>query len=85
MVLELAPAERDALLARTARLDAVRVRVEEFGGETSLKLTARPAVLPATMRSAVRALARISKASIAASRFRRRSSGSPRRWRVTRR
>jgi DNA mismatch repair protein MutL len=58
MVLELAPAERDALLSRTAALEQFGFEVEEFGGDTSLKLTAVPAVLPRDeCEAAVRALA----------------------------
>jgi DNA mismatch repair protein MutL len=58
MVLELAPAERDALLARTAALEQFGFDVEEFGGDTSVKLTAVPALLPRDeSETAVRALA----------------------------
>ena len=58
MVLELAPAERDALLARTTALAQFGFDVEEFGGETSAKVTAVPALLPRDeCETAVRALA----------------------------
>jgi DNA mismatch repair protein MutL len=57
MVIELAPAERGALLARTAALGRFGFDVEEFGGETSVKLTAVPALLPRDeCEAAVRAL-----------------------------
>jgi DNA mismatch repair protein MutL len=58
LVLELAPSERDALLARVAALETVGFEVEEFGGDTAVKLTAVPALLPrADCETAVRALA----------------------------
>jgi DNA mismatch repair protein MutL len=58
MVLELAPAERDALLSRSAALEQFGFDVEEFGGDTSIKLTAVPALLPRDeCETAVRALA----------------------------
>jgi DNA mismatch repair protein MutL len=58
MVLELAPPERDALLARVNALERFGFEVEEFGGDTALKLTAVPALLPRDeCETAVRALA----------------------------
>jgi DNA mismatch repair protein MutL len=45
MVLELAPSERAALLDRTAALERFGFEIEEFGGETALKVTALPALL----------------------------------------
>jgi DNA mismatch repair protein MutL len=58
MVLELAPAERSALLARAAALERFGFDLDEFGGDTSIKLTAVPALLPRDeCEAAVRALA----------------------------
>jgi DNA mismatch repair protein MutL len=58
VVLELAPAERAGLLQRTAALERFGFEVEEFGGETTVKITAMPAVLPRDeAEAAVRALA----------------------------
>lgn len=58
MVLDLAPAERDALLSRAKALETFGFEVEEFGGDTTLKLTAVPALLPRDeCDTAVRALA----------------------------
>ena len=58
MVLELAPAERDALLLRAKELVAFGFEVEEFGGDTTVKLTAVPALLPRdACETALRALA----------------------------
>jgi DNA mismatch repair protein MutL len=58
MVLELAPAERDALVSRAAALATSGFELEEFGGETTLKVTAVPAVLPRDeCETALRALA----------------------------
>ena len=58
IVLDLAAAEREALLSRTAALEASGFELEEFGGETTLKLTAVPALLPRDeCETAVRALA----------------------------
>jgi DNA mismatch repair protein MutL len=45
IVLELAPAERAALLARAPALERFGFDVEEFGGDTTLKLTSLPALL----------------------------------------
>ncbi len=58
MVLDLAPAERDALLTRAPALERFGFEVEEFGGDTTVKLTAVPALLPRDeCETAVRALA----------------------------
>jgi len=58
IVLELAPAERDALLGRAAALEAFGFDLEEFGGDTTVKLTGVPAILPRDeCETAVRALA----------------------------
>jgi DNA mismatch repair protein MutL len=58
MVLDLAPAERDALVSRARELQAFGFEVEEFGGDTTLKLTAVPALLPRDQcETALRALA----------------------------
>jgi DNA mismatch repair protein MutL len=58
MVVELAPPERDGLLARVKALETFGFEVEEFGGATSIKLTAVPALLPRDRcETAVRALA----------------------------
>ena len=58
MVLELASAERDALLLRARELATFGFEVEEFGGDTTLKLTALPALLPRdACETALRALA----------------------------
>ena len=57
MVIELAAAERDALVARGAALQRFGFDVEEFGGET-VKVTSVPALLPREeCEAAVRALA----------------------------
>jgi DNA mismatch repair protein MutL len=57
MVLELPPAERDALLSRAATLETFGFAVDEFGGST-VKLTAVPALLPRDeCETALRALA----------------------------
>ena len=58
MVLDMPPAERAALLARAPALERFGFDLEEFGGETSVKLTAVPAILPRDeCETAVRALA----------------------------
>jgi DNA mismatch repair protein MutL len=58
IILDLAPAERDALLARSSALERFGFEVEEFGGETTVKLTAMPAILPRDeCETAVRSLA----------------------------
>jgi DNA mismatch repair protein MutL len=58
MILELAPAGRDALVSRAAALATFGFELEEFGGETTLKVTAVPAVLPRDQcETALRALA----------------------------
>jgi DNA mismatch repair protein MutL len=57
-ILELAPAERDALLSRAAALATVGFELEEFGGETTVKVAAVPALLPRDeCETALRALA----------------------------
>lgn len=57
-ILELAPAERDALLSRAAALATVGFELEEFGGETTVKVAAMPALLPRDeCETALRALA----------------------------
>jgi DNA mismatch repair protein MutL len=57
MVLELPPAERDALVSRAAALETFGFAVDEFGGST-VKLTAVPALLPRDeCETALRALA----------------------------
>jgi DNA mismatch repair protein MutL len=58
MLLELAPAERAALLSRTKELSSFGFELEEFGGDTTLKVTAMPALLPRDeCATALRALA----------------------------
>ena len=58
MLLDLAPAERSALLSRAKELSAFGFEIEEFGGETTLKVTAVPALLPRDdCATALRALA----------------------------
>jgi len=57
MLLELSPAEREALLSRTSALETFGFEIEEFGGDT-VKLTAVPALLSCDdCETAVRALA----------------------------
>jgi DNA mismatch repair protein MutL len=57
LVLDLAPGERDALVARAQELARLGFEVEEFGGD-SVKVTAVPAILPRDESdAAVRALA----------------------------
>ena len=57
MMVELAPAERDALLARGGELQRFGFEVEEFGGDT-VKITSVPAILPREeCDAAIRALA----------------------------
>jgi DNA mismatch repair protein MutL len=57
MVLELPPAERDALVSRAAALETFGFAVDDFGGST-IKLTAVPALLPRDeCETALRALA----------------------------
>ena len=57
MMVELAPAERDALLARSGELVRFGFEVEEFGGDT-VKVTAVPVILPRDeCDAAIRALA----------------------------
>jgi DNA mismatch repair protein MutL len=57
MMVELAPAEREALVARAGELERFGFEVEEFGGDT-VKVTAVPAILPRDeCDSAIRALA----------------------------
>ncbi len=46
LLLDLAPAERAALLSRATELSTFGFEIEEFGGETTLKVTAVPAILP---------------------------------------
>jgi DNA mismatch repair protein MutL len=58
IVLDLAAAEREALLTRTTALEASGFEIEEFGGDTTVKVTAVPALLPRDdCETAVRALA----------------------------
>jgi len=58
LVLDLPAAEREALLTRAAALEASGFELEEFGGETTVKITAMPAILPRDeCETAVRALA----------------------------
>jgi DNA mismatch repair protein MutL len=58
IVLELAPAEREALLSRAPALTEVGFEIEEFGGDTSVKIGAVPALLPRDeCETAIRALA----------------------------
>jgi DNA mismatch repair protein MutL len=57
MMVELAPAEREALLARSGELVRFGFEVEEFGGDT-VKVTAVPVILPRDeCDAAIRALA----------------------------
>jgi DNA mismatch repair protein MutL len=57
MMVELAPAEREALIARARELERFGFEVEEFGGDT-VKVTAVPAILPRDeCDAAIRALA----------------------------
>jgi DNA mismatch repair protein MutL len=57
MMVELAPAERAALLARASELQRFGFEVEEFGGDT-IRVTAVPALLPRDeCDAAIRALA----------------------------
>jgi DNA mismatch repair protein MutL len=58
LLLDLAPAERAALLSRANELSSFGFEIEEFGGETTLKVTAVPALLPRDeCATALRALA----------------------------
>ena len=58
MLVEMSAAAREALMTRAGDLERLGFEVEEFGGDTSLKLTALPAVLPRDeCEAAVRALA----------------------------
>jgi DNA mismatch repair protein MutL len=57
ILLELSPAQRDALAQHAAALDRFGIEIEEFGGD-SVRLSAVPALLdPAECEAAVRALA----------------------------
>ena len=57
MLLELSPAQRDALGQHAAALDRFGIEIEEFGGD-SVRLSAVPTLLdPAECEAAVRALA----------------------------
>jgi DNA mismatch repair protein MutL len=57
MMLELSPAEREALVGRTEALETFGFEIEEFGGDT-VKVTAVPALLPHDESEvAIRALA----------------------------
>jgi DNA mismatch repair protein MutL len=57
LVIELSPAQRQALAAHAATLDRFGMELEEFGGD-SLRLSAVPAILePAECEAAVRTLA----------------------------
>jgi len=57
ILIEMSPAERQALAQHTPTLDRFGLEIEEFGGD-SLRLSAVPAILdPAACESAVRALA----------------------------
>jgi DNA mismatch repair protein MutL len=58
IVLDLPPAEREALLSRGSALAEAGFELEEFGGETTIKMTAMPAILPRDeCETALRALA----------------------------
>jgi DNA mismatch repair protein MutL len=58
MVLELAPAERAALVDRARALESLGFEIEEFGGDTTAKVAAVPALLPRDeAEAAVRSLA----------------------------
>jgi len=57
LVLELAPGEREARIARAKELERMGFEIEDFGGD-SVKITAVPAILPrAECDAAIRALA----------------------------
>jgi DNA mismatch repair protein MutL len=57
LLIELSPAQRQALIPHSETLDKFGLEIEEFGGD-SVRLTALPAVLdPAESEAAVRALA----------------------------
>ena len=57
ILIEMSPAERQALAQHTATLDRFGLEIEEFGGD-SLRLSAVPAILdPAECEATVRALA----------------------------
>ncbi len=57
ILIEMSPAERQALVPHVATLDRFGMEIEEFGGD-SIRLTALPAVLdPSACEAAVRALA----------------------------
>jgi len=57
LLIELSPAERQALIPHAATLEKFGVEIEEFGGD-SVRLSALPAVLdPAECEAAIRALA----------------------------
>ena len=57
ILLELSPAQREALKPHAATLDRFGLEIEEFGGD-SVRLTAVPALLqPAECEAAIRALA----------------------------
>lgn len=57
LLIELSPAERQALIPHAATLEKFGIEIEEFGGD-SVRLSALPAVLdPAACEAAIRALA----------------------------
>ena len=57
IVLDLPAAEREALVNRAAALEASGFELEEFGGDTTVKVTAVPALLPRDeCETAIRAL-----------------------------
>ena len=81
MLIELSPAQRQALIPHAATLEKFGLEIEEFGGD-SVRLSAVPAVLdPADMRSRrSRARRAISRGSIAARASRTRCAELRRRW-----
>ncbi len=83
MLIEMSPAQRQALAQHAATLERFGLEVEEFGGD-SLRLSAVPAILdPAECEAAVRALGEDLEGLDKGSRFRMRCAGLPRRWRAT--
>ena len=85
LLIELSPAQRQALAAHRDTLERFGMEVEEFGGD-SLRLAAVPTLLePAACEATVRALAEDLEGLDAARAPRRPSAASRRPWRAMRR
>jgi len=84
ILLELSPAQREALAVHAATLERFGLELEAFGGDT-VRLLAVPALLaPTECEAAIRALAEDLEGVAGTRPWRTRCGGLPRRWPATR-